>query len=183
MPAAASRTSSENSAIRVASGIRSIVVSFITMLLPRPGSQRRAHILDSLDHAIQNGLDASDFASKRETPISRRIQSLRVINSLRERARRRHSTKQRFTSLQHEKRNVRAVLQFIVLTPARMAIAAGNAVCVLLSIVIPPHESGLAGYRGPNGTAVMALRGRRLEISGVIPWPSTNASSGQITSS
>jgi hypothetical protein len=73
--------------------------------------------MDLLDHAIQNGLDASDFASKRETPISRRIQSLRVINSLRERARRCHSVKQRFTWLQHVKQNVRGmgVVQFIVL--------------------------------------------------------------------
>ena len=104
------------------------------MLLPLPGSQRRAHILVSLDHAIQNGLDASDFRVERRTPgIRARIQSFRVINSLREWARRRHSAKQRFTSLQHEKRNVRAVLQFIVLTPVRMAIAAGNAVFVLLN--------------------------------------------------
>jgi hypothetical protein len=94
-----------------------------------------------LDHAIQNGLDASDFASKRETPISRRSQSLRVINSLRERARRRHSAKQRFTWLQHDKQNVRGVgvVQFIVLTPVQMAIAAGNEVFILLSIVMPPH--------------------------------------------
>jgi hypothetical protein len=67
---------------------------------------------------------------------------LRVNNSLRERARRRHSEKQRFTWLQHDKRNLRAVLQFIVLTPVRMAIATGNAVFVLLNIVIPPHEAG-----------------------------------------
>jgi hypothetical protein len=97
--------------------------------------------MDLLDHAIQNGLDASDFASKRETPISRRIQSLRVINSLRERARRCHSVKQRFTWLQHVKQNVRGigVVQFIVLIPVRMAIAAGNEVFILLNIAITPH--------------------------------------------
>ena len=53
MPAAASRTSSEISESRVASGIRSIVVSFnnnapsTTRL-----SKRRAHVLDLFDHAI-----------------------------------------------------------------------------------------------------------------------------------
>jgi hypothetical protein len=31
------------------------------------------------------------------------------------------------------------VVQFIVLTPVRMAIAAGNEVFILLSIVMPPH--------------------------------------------
>ena len=40
----------------------------------------------SIDHAIQNGLDASNPASQRERPISRRVLSLRFINSWRERA-------------------------------------------------------------------------------------------------
>jgi hypothetical protein len=47
----------------------------------------RATLKASLDQAIQNGLEASKSTVQRDMPISCRHLSLRVINSLRERAR------------------------------------------------------------------------------------------------
>jgi hypothetical protein len=73
---------------------RSIMVSFKALVLSCAcRTLKTALTLRSLNHAIQNGLGASNSASEHETPISRRVRSLRFINSLRDRARRYHSAK------------------------------------------------------------------------------------------
>jgi hypothetical protein len=69
-------------------------VAFTTSSISQDFSCLETAVLTfSIDHAIQNELDASNPASQRETPISRRHLSLRFNNSWRERTRLRHSAK------------------------------------------------------------------------------------------
>jgi hypothetical protein len=68
------------------------IIVFMAGSISRQFQLLQATVLTfSMDQGNQNGLDVSNPASQRERPISRRVLSLRFINSWRERARLRHS--------------------------------------------------------------------------------------------